>query len=75
MYALSILEEVSFVMVTEATIFSFEWFFILYGSIEKQDETTDDIIPEESTKKGKQTPVLTRILWERFTYFFLIIPC
>lgn len=62
-YALSILEEVSFVMVTEATIFSFEWFFILYGSIEKQDETTDDIIPEESTKKGKQTPVLTRILW------------
>jgi len=33
-YALHIAEDITSVMVTEATIFTFEWLFVLYGSFE-----------------------------------------
>ena len=48
-------------MVTEATIFTFEWLFVLYGTFElaENHEHGDHV----THKRGKKVPFRTRALW------------
>ena len=50
-------------MVTEATIFTFEWLFVLYGSFELASAGTAEPTPLTTSKKGKKVSVKHRVIW------------
>ena len=60
-YCLSVIEELTAVMVTEATIFTFEWLFVLYGTFELAENHEHE--EHVTHKRGKKVSFSTRALW------------